>query len=169
MMPLRPRYSLLTLLVLTALIAGGVKLWYGPHRVVERVSSDHEREYTYTRDWRGNKIIDGVMVERHYREGILTSVGFDYFRQGEECGGISFYEIDLENGVPMQQPLLNIRPRGSPNQQPLVLHTLSDNELLNFRLAVEKEDERITTLNMRIVREHLHRDPAFPAGLELNR
>ena len=30
----RIRYSLLTLLVLTALIAGGVKLWYGPHRVV---------------------------------------------------------------------------------------------------------------------------------------
>jgi len=33
-MSLRPRYSLLTLLVLTALVAGGVKLWYGPHRVV---------------------------------------------------------------------------------------------------------------------------------------
>ncbi len=32
-MSLRPRYSLLTLLVLTALVAGGVKLWYGPHRV----------------------------------------------------------------------------------------------------------------------------------------
>ncbi len=35
-MSLRPRYSLLTLLVLTALspCAGGVKLWYGPHHVV---------------------------------------------------------------------------------------------------------------------------------------
>ncbi len=30
-MRFRPRYSLLTLLVLTALVAGGVKLWYGPH------------------------------------------------------------------------------------------------------------------------------------------
>jgi hypothetical protein len=30
-MKLRPRYSLLTLLVLTALVAGGVKLWHGPH------------------------------------------------------------------------------------------------------------------------------------------
>src|SRR4051812_23116133 len=30
-MSLRPRYSLLTLLVLTAFVAGGVKLWRGPH------------------------------------------------------------------------------------------------------------------------------------------
>ncbi len=30
-MKFRPRYSLLTLLVLTALVAGGMKLWYGPH------------------------------------------------------------------------------------------------------------------------------------------
>src|SRR5215218_1421758 len=37
-MSLRPRYSLLTLLVLTALVAGGVKLWRGPHHVV--VSGD---------------------------------------------------------------------------------------------------------------------------------
>lgn len=37
-MSLRPRYSLLTLLVLTALVAGGVKLWYGPHHVVERIA-----------------------------------------------------------------------------------------------------------------------------------
>jgi hypothetical protein len=32
-MLLKPQYSLLTLLVLTALVAGGVKLWRGPHRV----------------------------------------------------------------------------------------------------------------------------------------
>lgn len=30
-MSLRPRYSLLTLLLLTAAIAGGMKLWRGPH------------------------------------------------------------------------------------------------------------------------------------------
>ena len=33
-MTLRPRYSLLTLLILTALVAGGVKLWRGPHWAV---------------------------------------------------------------------------------------------------------------------------------------
>jgi hypothetical protein len=31
LMILRFRYSLLTLLVLTALVAGGVKLWHGPN------------------------------------------------------------------------------------------------------------------------------------------
>lgn len=33
-MSLRPRYSLLTLLLLTAAVAVGIKLWRGPHRVV---------------------------------------------------------------------------------------------------------------------------------------
>ena len=33
-MSLKPRYSLLTLLILTAFIAGGIKLWRGPHHVV---------------------------------------------------------------------------------------------------------------------------------------
>jgi hypothetical protein len=33
-MSLRPRYSLLTLLLLTAAIAVGVKLWRGPHDLV---------------------------------------------------------------------------------------------------------------------------------------
>ena len=35
-MSLRPRYSLLTLLLLTAAIAVGIKLWRGPHRVMTR-------------------------------------------------------------------------------------------------------------------------------------
>ena len=42
-MSLRPRYSLLTLLLLfllTALIVVGVKLWIGPHHVVERPAAD---------------------------------------------------------------------------------------------------------------------------------
>jgi hypothetical protein len=36
-MSLRPRYSLLTLLLLTVAIAVGIKLWRGPHRVVTRL------------------------------------------------------------------------------------------------------------------------------------
>ncbi len=50
-MSLRPRYSLLTLLVLTALVAGGVKLWYGPNHVVEQIKNDVETEYTSTQYW----------------------------------------------------------------------------------------------------------------------
>jgi hypothetical protein len=46
-MSLRPRYSLLTLLILTALVAGGVKLWYGPHRVVlDPASASDQKQFT---------------------------------------------------------------------------------------------------------------------------
>ena len=69
-MSLRPRYSLLTLFVLTALVAGGVKWWRGPHRVmmsnpptaVERellaraieavyMFDDMDFEYVYLQGW----------------------------------------------------------------------------------------------------------------------
>jgi hypothetical protein len=43
-MSLRPRYSLLTLLVVMALVAGGVKWWRGPHRVLlsnPRTGAEH--------------------------------------------------------------------------------------------------------------------------------
>jgi len=45
-MSLRPRYSLLTLLLLTAGIAGGVKLWRGPHRVF--IPNCQKEQYTST-------------------------------------------------------------------------------------------------------------------------
>ncbi len=65
-MSLRPRYSLLTLLVLTALVAGGVKLWYGPHHVTEPTKLGEEEEYTYTNDWQGNRVIQGTKIVRSY-------------------------------------------------------------------------------------------------------
>jgi hypothetical protein len=63
-MSLRPRFSLLTLILLTALVAGGVKLWYGPHRVVEERVPGKTLEYTYTRTWNGEKIVDGPSIIR---------------------------------------------------------------------------------------------------------
>ncbi len=82
-MSLRPRYSLLMLLILTALVAGGVKLWYGPHHVVERPKPEVEVEYTYTRDWQGNIIIHGPHIERrHDSAGSLESVKVHYYIKG---------------------------------------------------------------------------------------
>jgi hypothetical protein len=82
-MRLRPRYSLLTLLVLTALVAGGVKLWYGPRHVVERPFRDVEEEYSFTRDWDGNKTIHGLWIRWTYHvEGTLQSVQIKYYRRG---------------------------------------------------------------------------------------
>jgi len=82
-MRFRPRYSLLTLLVLTALVAGAVKLWYGPHHVVQRTAEDEEAEYTYTHDWRGGRIIQGPIINRKYFAGQLGRVEVKYFRQGK--------------------------------------------------------------------------------------
>jgi hypothetical protein len=83
-MHFRPRYSLLTLLVLTALVAGGVKRWYGPHHVVEREDAYQETEYQYTRDWRSNKIIHGPHIFRHYdANGKLSRVSITYYRHGD--------------------------------------------------------------------------------------
>jgi hypothetical protein len=90
-MSLRPRYSLLTLLLLTALVAGGVKLWYGPHHEVEFNGDGQdgfhvEDRYTYTRDIRGNRILQGPRVGRLYlvdgKEKQLWYTEVAYYRQG---------------------------------------------------------------------------------------
>ncbi len=82
-MSLRPRYSLLTLLILTALVAGGVKLWHGPHHVIERPTPLKEDEYTYTRDWHGKRIIQGPRILRSKTEqGKIEYVDVRYYRSG---------------------------------------------------------------------------------------
>lgn len=78
----RPRYSLLLLLVILALVAGGVKFWFGPHRVVERTKAGEELEYSYSRDWQGNKTIDGPYVTRSNLSQKYPSIDIAYYRQG---------------------------------------------------------------------------------------
>ena len=80
-MSLRPRYSLLTLLLLMALIAGGVKLWRGPHRVVESDGQDWEVEFIFTRDWRGNRIVEGPVIFRTMKNGPYSMFMVVYARQ----------------------------------------------------------------------------------------
>ncbi len=92
-MSLRPRYSLLTLLVLTALVAGGVKLWRGPHRVVERNAKGDEEEYTYTRNWQGSRIIQGIKVERTcLDDGIFHLIEIQYYENGIATPRVCFIE-----------------------------------------------------------------------------
>jgi hypothetical protein len=60
-MNLRPRYSLLALLLFTAAVAGGVKIWRGPHRHVHREAlayypgDELEVQYDYVLDWKFNE------------------------------------------------------------------------------------------------------------------
>lgn len=82
-MKFRPRYSLLALLLFTAAVAGGVKLWRGPHHVVDRTNPQMEDEYTYYRDWDGRKIMDGVRVLRYSPQGKHDRSSVYYYRQGQ--------------------------------------------------------------------------------------
>lgn len=87
-MSIKPRYSLFTFLALTAVIAVGVKLWHGPHHVIEQPSPGVEEEYSFTRDWHGNRVIHGVHIERHQSKHAnrLDQVRLDYFRNGINTG-----------------------------------------------------------------------------------
>src|SRR6476660_4614100 len=96
-MSLRPRYSLLTLLILTALVAGGVKLWYGPHHVVERTETYVEDSYTFTRDLFGNKTIRGIRIKRYEQPpGTSEHVLLEYYRAGTELNRSTYVLIDTK-------------------------------------------------------------------------
>jgi hypothetical protein len=138
-MKLRPRYSLLTLLVLTALVAGGVKWWYGPHRVIERTSPGLESEYAFTRDWRGNQVLHGVYIERHQAKHAnrLAQVQLNYFRDGINTGNMVFV-----NAYP---PGSNWRTNTSWCGQTLPLNELESQELF---AAKELERTRIRSLGL---------------------
>jgi hypothetical protein len=136
-MSLRPRYSLLTLLVLTALVAGGVKLWYGPHHVVERTGPGIEGECTYTRDLFGNKIIHGPLVVRfmdddasvyriavlYYRHGQILNWRCDHYLQNKQ--------FTMEN---------------SASDELFLDSTMSREEYSEFKQAVAREVQKRPTL-----------------------
>jgi hypothetical protein len=132
-MSLRPRYSLLTLLVLTALVAGGVKLWYGPHHVVERPSPVKEDEYTYTRDWQGNRIIQGPRILRSKtKQGKNEYVDVRYYRSGERMDWVYRIVNYLE-----QKPRLII-----PFTNEEFINPLTTEEQLECQKLLEREKPR---------------------------
>lgn len=128
-MSLRPRYSLLTLLVLTAFVAGGVKLWYGPHHVVESIKPGIEEEYTYTRNWRGEKVIQGVFVHRRNEYGI-PGMNLYYYRQGKTVGW--YYSAVAEPNELQDSP--------PPMQR--IDSGLTEREWSEFRVAVKQEEQQ---------------------------
>ena len=83
-MSLRPRYSLLTLLLLTAAVAVGIKLWRGPHHVVDRSNLMYEDEHTYYRDWSGKKRTDGIRIIRYGNLEDSQVIVLTIFRDGVE-------------------------------------------------------------------------------------
>ena len=106
-MTFRPRYSLLAFLLFTAAIAGGVKLWRGPHHVVDRSNPQMEDEYTYYRDWNGTKVMDGVRVLRYVSNpNEYYCIKIFYYRAGErlDCHGRLTLSLVEENAVPYSSP-----------------------------------------------------------------
>ena len=110
-MSLRPRYSLLTLLVLTALVSGGVKLWYGPHHGVMRHESQgliYENEGDFTREWDGRKLGIGTSTMRVYSlDGTLQHKSVSYYAGRGVPGGITagWYELTkVPAEVPVNDP-----------------------------------------------------------------
>jgi len=131
-MSLRPRYSLLTLLVLTALVAGGMKLWYGPHHVVERPEPGVEVEYTYTRDWRGNKIIQGPRIWRK-PEANRLEIAIDYYRGGSEVNHRQYL-----NAYFQKQQFFSFLGTLSPFSDE-ELQPLQPEEMREFQAAIDQE------------------------------
>jgi hypothetical protein len=133
-MSLLPRYSLLTLLVLTALVAGGVKLWYGPHHVVEQTKEKNEVEYTYTRDWHGERIIQGPHILRITKPNKLE-ISVEYYRSGVIVDHVYYINGDFrEQKIHHGRGTMN--PFGDEELQPL-----QPEELREFEAAIEREFE----------------------------
>ena len=135
-MNFRPRYSLLTLLILTAIVAGGVKLWRGPHHVVEERVPGMQLEYTYTRGWRGEKIVHGPSIIRICEpNGRTVFIGVISFRNDQELPGcytllkISNHAAELDPAAKFDLNLIS------------KLH-LSETEQGEFLQAVEFERKR---------------------------
>ena len=147
-MSLRPRISLLTLLVLTALVAGGVKLWYGPHRLVEA-----HGEYSYTRGWDREQVIQGTRVSRSFsNSNELHSIVITYYRNGKPLQ-VRFY-------------LCTRRPGEKPLNWPWYLKSLtkaqnpmSEEESRIFHEVVEQEKQKVRDLGWEVdggFSEYLH-------------
>jgi hypothetical protein len=137
-MSLRPRYSLLTLLVLTALVAGAVKWWRGPHHVVERVSH-LELEYTYSNDCLGNQVYHGPTFIRCFdAEGGLEEVIVGYSRHGQDIP----FSWSLSRVLRIGPPLEKMTHTDAFGQLPL-----SPEEQLELQQAIAAERIKMKKTN----------------------
>ena len=130
-MSLRPRYSLLTLLVLMALAAGGIKLWRGPHWASEWRTPTRQIEYGYTNSLQGQRIAEGLRIERiyHQQDERLEQVAVSFYRAGQLVPRSLYVlsaDFDLHDVIPSAVDLSNI-------------------EDAEVRRAVEQEMQNFTT------------------------
>lgn len=110
-MRFRPRYSLLTLLLLTAAVAGGIKYWRGPHwaelpypptQAEQAVLEQHRALDDFTRDY-GAAAIRYMFVREALETRLLLLEGHDFQRPVV----ITTPPRQLVTGYPWAQPLRN--------------------------------------------------------------
>lgn len=131
-MTFRPRYSLLAFLLFTAFIAGGLKLWRGPHHVVDRSNPQMEDEYTYYRYWDGTKIVDGVRVRRHGQADRIEMAFYNFYRNGERLPEVSYILSRTEKQIQV-----------SSNEIPAAIPGLSPAEDLQLRAEISEDMKKI--------------------------
>ncbi len=142
-MSMKPRYSLLTLLALTAIVAVGVVLGMkhhqnAPQRIVERPDANHEIEYTLVVTEGGSRQIHGPYIRRYrpansqkWKRSMVT-----YFRAGEDTS--MWHVITAAAPGATQQP-----PRPGCDDPSLYKGILSDREMEEFQQALDEELQRI--------------------------
>ena len=104
-MSLRPRYSLLTLLIITALVACGVKLWRGPHELQLNVS-DAFGEATMTRTPEEQQLVEQLPIQgdicahEHYEYHLryVNELGRKVFTTGKGIFKIPTYLFHAKSG-----------------------------------------------------------------------
>ncbi len=87
---LRPQFSLRTLLLVTALIAVGAKLWHGPYHVIETIDGV-EHEYDYYRGFGWERVKHGVGIERRvviFDEYPMPESSIRFYRQGQDTSNL---------------------------------------------------------------------------------
>jgi hypothetical protein len=133
-MKIRPRYSLLTLLVLTALIAGGVKYWRGPHRTVMNDPPTHAER----------KILKSIEVWEDCFEahGVTFRYELEWRREWETERTLSLKLIPLQELTLRNFDARN-RAQGKLLLTPELLRELSDSQRRVFETL---ETERVLCL-----------------------
>ena len=123
-MSLRPRFSLLTLLFVTALVAGGVKLWHGPHwrtlsdpltaldqsLIAEHASDSHfqvlltsEVKCKYLNTWSGPELL---LIHGQPRADAPLLIGNAIWHEmdpGPDLGGFWYFERAIYPGTISEQ------------------------------------------------------------------
>jgi hypothetical protein len=139
-MSFRPQFSLRTLLLVTALIAVGAKLWHGPYHVVETIDGV-EHEYDYYRAWGWERVKHGVEIQRaqvNFDEYDMPEIAIRFFREGQDSMNL----VELAGRDPAHF-LANEKQHQGMYKVDFAEGVLNANQKQQMESAVARETERL--------------------------